>query len=1072
MKSRIVFAPAGSGKTELLSTRYLELVEAGVKPERILTLTFTEKAAAEMKERILTNARKSAPEIYQILRNNILKLRISTIHSFCLSLVRRFADLLNLDPHLEVLSDPNNLWLQAKYDTLMKIAEGGRGFGRYRNTLVSLITRNHINGWQELSGFLDRLFSFRTAALRGQPEEEPGAEIIAIAEKLRESPCGRRIIPNYSELFPANWTLKSIERAIRNLKRAEDKFLTTNNEPRVRGFSKEEQIWAREMKRYRTLLVTVYELDLFRQCFGLFQECFLKTYNQAKRELGVVDYEDMEFFALKLLSEIPEWQNILFIFDEHTDHILVDEFQDTSYRQWEIIDKLTEEWRAGQGKKSELGITPTIFIVGDDQQSIYYFRNARVELFFKAREKLEQWLGPDRLETITIKENYRSLPAIIDFNNVLFSKLFQDNSFHFPTDARLKPCPTGEQPVPWRTRYKPFVCKRAGSGAGLVELLIEKAPPAWGIAEYRARDAQNVARRIKSLVSSGFEVWERNISQRTAAEAEVPRPCEFKDIAILIRKRDDFLPAIEDALRENKIPFLVVGGTGFYEEKEIKYLCALLSFLVDPADDLALYITLRGPFFNIPERDLFLEITRGKGHSPFLWEQLKTSCRGTTGNLPYAVNTLMQALKQVNYRPLFITIDQILIQTKAYQTFYEPQRLANIKKFLQIIQELELNGTSPLRIKTLLERPEVDEAKADVNTEGTNAVQILTVHAAKGLQFPIVFHPGLQEKILSQPAEREKLVVEETAVDRVIFSYLSDKDAQKENRLHQEYRLKLIEEEKRIFYVACTRARDALFLSGIYNEKDNQERTKFWWLKNCLGLKAGPGRGFSLAIEIPNVCLRPAAEIPVLPVEPVTASRPTPLEIKIIGPRPALAPQILSVTEYTPLDLVAHSEETIGTGDIIHRLLELLAQGLITPEPRELEQEIIRLLRAKSLPRSCHPELKIKIKEHIERLVSVPECWEIIRPQPNSFAELPITFNDGKTLYNARIDRVIFKPDEVWIYDYKTFPVRRAEIPVLKERFYSNQLVYYARAASFLFAGKKVLTFLVFTAIPEIVPCF
>ncbi len=1038
MKHRIVFAPAGSGKTELLSQRYLELIKSDVAPERILTLTFTEKAAAEMKERILANARKQDYRLYQKLRDSILKLRISTIHSFCFSLVRRFADLLNLEPHLDVATNMEQLWLQAKYDTLMKIAEKQEGFSKYHVPLISLITRDHTNSWQKISRLLDLLFYHRTAVLMGRPEPLPLDELSRIAVTLKGTLSDDR-------LFPSEFTSEGIRQALDALEQIKGQFLRNDNEIRAK-LPPDKRDLAQQIRRYLILLKTAFDLYEFEERFSLFRDCFLKTYTQAKMELGLVDYEDMEYFALKLLTEIPEWQNILFIFDEHTDHILVDEFQDTSYLQWEIINKLIEEWRAGEGVKYEKGINPTVFIVGDDQQSIYMFRNVRVEIFFKVQKELERWFGKEKLETITIKENYRSLPAIIEFNNYLFSRLMSHT----------------ETPEMWRTSYKPFLCQRAGGKTGLVELLIEKALQKYPIDVCREKDALNIARRIKSLLDSGFQIFERQPDG-----SEVPRPCRYKDIAILIRKRDTFLTTVEEKLREFSIPFLVVGGTGFYEEKEIKYLSTLTSFLTDPADDMALYITLRGPFFKISEKELLFWIIKKENGQQTLWERLKSGCRNNTSLIGKAIKVLEQAIAQVNYQPFYLILDRLLIQAEAYRIFYEPQRVANIKKFLQLIQELEFNGAHPLRIKTFLEQGQKDESKADVATEDMDAVQIMTVHSAKGLQFPIVFHPGVHEKILSDQAQKERLVVEETNLNNVMFSYLEDKDARNENKLHREYRERCIEEEKRVFYVACTRARDALFLTGVWSPDTIGENRRFWWLQNHLGLK-DTENGFQFNVNIPGVCCRTPEEIPLTTAKTTPTPQSSPQSQKSLQ-IPSTTPEIKTVTKYLREELVRHSAETIGAGEIIHRLLELIANGSLMPDSALLEEMIFRLLRISNLPLSRYKDLNTKIIKQIQKLINTPECWAIIRPQPDSFVELPFFYCDGEAIWTGRIDRVILRPSEVGIYDYKTFLVKKSEIPELKKIYHERQLVHYARACAELFPGRQIKTFLVFTYIPQVI---
>ncbi|MGB9741704.1 MAG: UvrD-helicase domain-containing protein [bacterium] len=1047
LKSTVVFAPAGSGKTEELSQRYLKLIANGVKPERILTLTFTDRAAAEMKERILTNARKHSEELYQLLRENILKLRISTIHSFCLSLVQRFADLLGIDPNPEVLADDSGLWQQAKYDALMKIAENQYG-EEIRSLLISLLGDRHRQNWRSISTLIDKLFANRTAVLRAGIESEKFVwietdRVKELARELSKNRLTAELISNYQQLFSRNYEdEQEIGRITRLLEQNPGQFMTSDGEPRKIKNNEELQHWAELMCDYRNQIKIIHNLMQFRRHFLLFKNCFLDTYEQLKREQGLVDYEDMELLALKLLSENPDWLNILYIFDEHTDHILVDEFQDTSFLQWAIIDKLSEEWRSGAGIKTELGITPTVFIVGDDKQSIYMFRDARVEVFTLARDKLRAWLGDEELEIKNLQNNYRSLPAIIDFNNTLFSGLMNARP-----DA-----------PPWCTRYRHFIARRQNPDPGRVELLIDRVDRELNAAEARELDAANVARRIRLLIDSGYPVYDRQPDK-----TEIRRACRFNDIAILIRARGGLLPALEQQLRKYHIPFLVVGGTGFYDEPEVRYLSYLTRFLVDPADDMALYITLRGPLFQIDEKELLLS-TRRTGF-PTWWGRLREA--GATGSerLANALMVLDDALKRVNYEPLHLILNRLLVQTRAWQTFWEPQREANIRKFLQRIQELELSGKQSLRIRTFLDQPGSEEAKADVPAEEMNAVQIMTVHAAKGLEFPIVFHPGLHEKILGQQSER--LLVEETAINQVQLLYIEDAKLRKKFTPYLKYEEKQVEEEKRIFYVACTRARDALFLTGIWHKK-LPSRTKFEWLKEQLGLRL-EDNGFTLQTKITGVmCVLPS-ELPEVKSPVRTAAEEKAVVIKK-NPIPSVAkPPIRPIVRFLPRELRNNPPAALGIGEIVHRLLELLSRGRLEPEPAAIEQAISRQLRLRGFPQHLHPELQPELKNQFHRLINSP-VWEIIRPQPNSFAELPVMFNDGTTIFTGRIDRLIVKPDTALIYDYKTFPVKRSELERLTAEYYQSQLKYYAAAVQELFPDKRVRTFVVYTPTAAVVP--
>jgi ATP-dependent helicase/nuclease subunit A len=1047
-----VFAPAGSGKTQQLSDRYIALLASGVPPERILTLTFTEKAAAEMKERIFSELEKKDQTLHKLLRDNALKLRISTIHSFCLSLVRRFAPLLGLDPRVEVLSDTTTAWESAKYDVLMHVAERERNSRDYAG-LIDLVTSNRTQGWTRLSELFDSLFAKRVAVQRGRMVETD-AGLAELATRLRASPIGRVKFEAYSRLFPRELHGQSLQEVLRLLEENADIYRTNACTPRIRGCNEEEQTWNQAMCEYRGHIATAVWESEFGKALDLFQQRFLAAYTEGKRASGFVDYDDMEYEAWRVLHKEDDWQNILRAFDEQTDHILVDEFQDTSFIQWGIIDKLTEEWRSGEGAKSDLGIKPTIFIVGDEKQSIYMFRDAKVEVFAEAADKLEKWVGKAQLERETLEKNYRSLQSIIDFNNTLFSKLMGPIGQTSPTDQ--------PEPEPWRTRYARFTRARENADPGRVELILAKSDE--NAPERRTLEAGLIARRIQSLVgtSAPLTVYDKD------GDTEKTRPCEYKDIAILIRSRNLLAP-IENALREADIPFLVLGGSGFYEEDEVRYLRSLLSFLVDPTDDVALYVTLRGPFFDIPERDLFLgnQPADANRHSSiavrqFLWDRMQSSTCPTVGE---AVAALRNWLGRVHKEPLARILSRAADERRAWARFWEPQREANVRKFLTLIEDLEASGEHPLRILNALEQAGADEAKADVRVEDVPGVQILTVHAAKGLQFPVVFLPGLDATIRSAGSSGDKLVVEEMSPDEVKVSYIPDAGIRREHPLHREHVEQEYEEEKRVFYVACTRARDAMFLTGVWCDRALSKSRLAWLIEN-IGLNETDD-GFAVEPPIPGVTCATSSDIPE-PAAPAPIARdkkPAPRRIRRL-PSTAPRPSVRAVTRNLPSDFQRNAD-SIGLGEVIHKLLEEISNGALAAERQPLTAEVQRLLRLNGL----HAAVSANLQSAISNLQSHDGVWDVVRPQPNSFAELPIMYRDADdTIHTGRIDRVIVTENEVRIYDYKTFKVTKKDIQELAHEYHEGQLKYYEEAMRKLYPGRKVSSFLIFTAIPLIVP--
>ena len=1034
--SKVVLAPAGSGKTEKLSDRYIELLKAGVKPERILTITFTRKAAAEMKERILKRLQEKNPKLHAEIRNNILKLRIMTIDSFCLALVRRFAPDLGLDPRIEVIEDPSDIWNRAKYDTLMQIAEKEAGSKDYE-TLMELVSGRRAQGWPSLAKEYDYYFANNTSIIRGRLAPIHEEQVQILANELRNQPLGPKRIPNYSDLFPNEWTMATYNHIANLLEQHRLTYLTKKSAPRKPKGKEELGTWCARMADYRARILTVRDYNAFLRKFGLFKERFLTAYRRAKKQAGLVDFRDLEFDALSLLTENDDWQNILRAFDEHTDHLLVDEFQDTSFLQWAIVNKLTEEWRAGAGAKTDLGINPTIFLVGDDKQSIYFFRGAKVEVFARARNELKTWLRQGQLEEESPKDNFRSLDAIIDFNNTLFPQLM---------DAK------GDDPA-WRTRYIPFERRRKNDNPGIVEILL--SPTNARMAERRTDEAKFIARRIRSLEGS-FTIYDTNPDY-----TETGRTCQFSDIAILLRQRTH-LHHYEEALRNADVPFIVVGGIGFWSEPEVGHVLALLRFLVDPADDLSLYATLRGPLFNVPEQELFF--TNQQDGQSFLDRVRQQAEKSKTLKQP--VRRLENWLSQVYHQPLTHILETALEHTHAWSTFWEPQCRANIRKLLQLVEDAELNGDHPLRIiGSLGKENQTPESKAAVPTEGRNAVQIMTIHGAKGLQFPVVFLPGLD---LPRSGKRNnpETIIEERNENEVWVSHITDKATRALNEFHREYLEKEREEHKRLLYVACTRPRDALFLTGTWIPR--RKDTWLEWLEHYLGLKQKDS-AFSLGIDITGINVRTPEQIPALTARTAPAPKKRPKAIYTDRIEPEPAPHIESVTRNVRLDYHRYSDDLIGRGEIIHRLLEQISNGL-SPEPETLKPQLLRLLRLHGLARADTDKHVKHILKQIQGLKNNPEIWQIIAPRPDARAELPIMFSDSSTVWSGRIDRIIETENEIRIYDYKTFPVREQEIQTLASEYHQAQLCHYAAAIGNMKPGKEVSTYLIFTALPKIIP--
>lgn len=954
-KSVIISSPAGSGKTEKLARRYVSLLLGGSEIEKILAITFTEKAAAEMKERILRILEKENPELFLEIQEKIPLMRISTIHSFCLKLLKRFSMELDLDPSLDVMDEFNAslLWSESVYESLMEEKNSPDIF-------FEMMKDRGIKGWDSLFRILNELHSRR-----------PYPELI-----LKEN---------------------------HPVEREEEKRI----------------------------------LELYSRC--------LKRYTDKKLERHLIDFDDLELLTYEALIKNPEWQNILYSFDEHTDHILVDEFQDTSSLQWKIIDKLTEEWRSGIGAKRESGKVPTIFLVGDEKQSIYLFRGANVSVFQEAKERFSDWLGREYYFE-EIRENYRSLPAIINFTNSLFEILMPPNP---ELDSGYEN---------WRTRYAPFEATRQGNGR--VELILIEG--AEHTKENREREAVALAKRIQSLVGH-YEISDGD-PEPVAVQGDIKRPCIYGDMAILLRKRRH-LCIFEDALRREGIPFIIVKGIGFYDEPEVAVLRELLSLIIDPMDDYSLFCLLRSPLFGIDYRTLFRLID--KGDRPLI-EKIQSA---KNKKVKKAFNLISGWVERSIYTPLALLLEDALSDTGGWSHYWEKQRHANIKKFIRLIEQYESQGFSILDIREKLIKARLkDEAKANINTEGMNAVKIMTVHAAKGLQFPMVFLPSLDE---SHVPMSSPIVIDEEG-ERISLSYEEDSTKRKKIEPFLKRKEKELEEEKRLFYVAVTRARDFLCMLGAMKKEkpptgrlayitDNREH-----LPSLKVITASEVDELYFTIRHQASGIWHQALTSHLPSEPFMSE---PVYIEPISYEPPL--KWRDVTEDVDIR-VKHGEDWVILGKVFHTLFEELSKGIIGSALNrigsgsdEVDKKAFILLSNETVTKKDIERLMEIIKKDFEKLTTSGYLKDIILPIKDSYAELTFILQKGNTIFRGRIDRIIVKNNVANIYDYKTFPVREKELPELIDKYRFQMDIYRSAAEKIL--SMKTKSYILFTHMPLLI---
>lgn len=912
LKHTIVSSPAGSGKTESIVERYLFLLKKGFSPQHILAITFTNQAAAEMKDRILAELEKIDPKLWQDFREGKLNIRVSTIHSFFAELLFRFSLECGLPPNFEVMSDveKKNLIGGVIEDALDKLAQSGD---------------------------------------------------LALKEALLE------------------WDFKRLKNVL--------SYLLQN-----RPLS---DIWAQQFEQAQP--------DQDSLLAYLFR-AILQGYQQKKARLGKVDFADLEVFVWQFLKGGGSINEVLLYFNEHIYQLLIDEFQDTSLLQWAIVEKLVEDWLAGQGLRE--ATEASLYLVGDPKQSIYRFRGAEVEVFHNLRKFFETQAlskeGRKHFELPQVKrENYRALPAIISFVNAFFQDVMEEG-------------------VAGSIPYESFVPTREGNGA--VEILVIEKVNAEGKLELKEREAQVVSTKLAQLLE------EEDIAPG--------------DVAILFSSRT-YLKVFEKHLKKWSIPYLVERGKGFFDCDEVKAFIFLLCFLARPFDDFSLFALLNSDLFKFPDEEMASLVSRGNGS---LWQKWSSWVEREKPKRARLVHQLLKSwLEKKDWLDPLELLLLAMEETGAYAIFNQPSQQANLDKLVLLVEKMNLKTQGNLNLVAdwFGVLSQVEEGEGEVIETSSSYVHLMTIHAAKGLQFPYVFVVDL-DGLTQQKSQQFYLMRDETGSFKFAFS--QDKE------LKQLAQKKDLEEKKRQLYVACTRAQDGLFLSGVFSFKNDSKKNsdKFW--ERLVEKKSGKVASPYGAKVICEGQLSKEVK-----------------KVKVEGEKPPLVVFIEQLTEKADLrETLPPSRpffcksEAAKVGEVIHKILEELARGSLKEDILKIRKRIAEVVWEEGLvklveDRFWHDWERLK-RANLASLITAK----------GGLVEQPFLCLAGDSYQSGRMDRVLFRGDEAWIIDYKTDQLEESEIGAVASQ-HRSQLKAYHQAAQAFWESKKVRAFLLFTYLGKMV---
>jgi ATP-dependent helicase/nuclease subunit A len=827
----VLEASAGTGKTSVLVARYVNLLKRGVDPANILAITFTRKAAAEMRERILHELSASAERSeldrarWQELRDRLSDIAISTIDAFCLSLLREFPLEADLDPGFDMADETEVprlieealdhalriLTRLARTDPEVALVFAQLGMSRTREGLAALLDRRLV-AKDALDRFLsrgprditaERVCASTIARLQAVLGGIPGG----LPRFLDDGPARH---PRYQLLARELRRLPELASAgnaeIRSvLDRVAAHFLTQEGKPRksstINPYKSAHYPSEASARRHRDQVrqlgpeiervVFAFNRDLnavlsrgVRKMFGI----AMAEYRRTLDDRSVLDFSDVLERALELLRRMDEFAQSRFRLESRYHHVLVDEFQDTSRAQWDLVALLVQSWGEGLGLTTQ----PSIFVVGDRKQSIYRFRDAETAVLHEAARHIHA-LRPDHDPRRSIARSFRAVPTLLSFVNELFTEI-------------ADPSPEGGGFTYTETDRFPIADTPEGESTAGREGPADRRQPLGIIADDDpAVCAFSVATEIARILR------EESVRDRHTG---APRPASPGDIAILFRSRASHRE-FERELELQRIPAYVYKGLGFFDADETKDLMALIRYLANPVSDLRAAAFLRSRFIRLSDRALAVlapEMARAildpdaPAAEPDLDDEDRAVLRLARRYVPGWV-ALADCLPPAELVETVIADSAYAYELRGARRH---QAWENLKKMRSLIRRIQNHGYATLpRIAAHLDSlTSGDESNAVL--EALDAVNLMTVHASKGLEFPIVFVVNVA-KGASGPPRPVRVIVEGDDDPSVsvgpFVSEMDEIDRQREKH-----------ETRRLLYVAFTRARDRLYLASALKD--------------------------------------------------------------------------------------------------------------------------------------------------------------------------------------------------------------------------------------------------------------
>lgn len=868
-KNVLVSAAAGSGKTAVLVERIIRMVcQDNVDIDRLLVVTFTNSAAGEMRERILKALEKKSKE--EPLNDHLQKqlsyihnALITTIDSFCLNIVRQYFNEIDVDPSFTV-GDDGELKL-IKEDVMKELLEsyyqeGNEEFLEF----VGDYSSNRSD--EKIEELIKKLYEFSMSypypekwldenikhyEIQGEDNEDINTSLKnqewyryiseeidgILSYSLKETERAINIALSEDGPFTYEEALRSDMEFLKRVIEAKDydkrvellgsfkaAALSRKKLPETTDDKKKDQIKAirdgvkKEIKllknKYygfsmKTIIKDIRKCGTHVRVLVSLTKDFIRLFEEAKREKNIIDFNDMEHMALKILTYEDNEGNIkptetAMEISEEIDEIMTDEYQDSNLVQETILNAVS---KINRGRNN-------IFMVGDVKQSIYKFRLARPELFL---EKYERFPADDdhKDRRISLSKNFRSRKEVLDGANLIFSQIMSRNlgGIEYDKDNALY---NGAD-------YEDYGCDNS------VELLLadtKNMDKGNEEVENRELEAYMVAQRIKEMIGSGYKVKDKITGKS--------RNIRYSDIAILLRSFGAYGEAYGDILQANGIPVKSPAGTGYFDTFEIVTILNMLSVIDNPRQDIPLVSVMKNMYLFTDEELAVIKsevkLTKADESCGCFWDYVCAYAAGSESEGTKKAGSFIGDIE--NYREIvpYTSIHDIIediLKTTGFGYFTAAMkagslRMANIEMLKEKAVDFENTSYSGLfnfvRYIENLKKYNVEQGEADMSGGG-DYVTLMTIHKSKGLEFPVVFVGAMCKQFNKMDTRGDIVMHHDLGIG---LNYLDRKSGIKANTLIKESIGRRIEkeniaEELRVFYVAVTRAKEKLILAGNGN---------------------------------------------------------------------------------------------------------------------------------------------------------------------------------------------------------------------------------------------------------------